>query len=264
MECRGQWRSPTDAALSRHACWRTYSTVTSTVSGWRVKPRAYRAGPNALCSRSCSRAFLTSTQSSWRTCPSRPPSSTVVCKLPRSYLDHQVYEYGGALVAEWDTVDAPFPGGFVETAFSVSNRLLGTLADEESWEAPNATSPYLPRSARIEPSRFSLTLDTSGACCTLRSSPVPPKHLIAPPSSTAQFGCRTASWPTAPPPSRTGSSRTAPDRGSLAHCFLQGMGADRGGARHLARRCRVSPDRRRVARAANPSTCWPRRQRTSP
>ncbi|MCH0538727.1 amino acid adenylation domain-containing protein [Streptomyces sp. MUM 203J] len=83
-------------------------------------------------------------------------------QTPQVYLDHQVYEYGGGLVANWDTVDASFPEGFVEAAFAAFTRLLDTLADEGSWREPVAASSHLPRSTRIEPVCSSLTLDASG------------------------------------------------------------------------------------------------------
>ncbi|MCT9077907.1 amino acid adenylation domain-containing protein [Streptomyces fulvoviolaceus] len=82
-------------------------------------------------------------------------------QTPQVYLDHQVYEYGGALVANWDTVDAAFPEGFLGTAFDVFNRLLESLAEETSWETSLASSALLPRSARIEAARSCLTLDAN-------------------------------------------------------------------------------------------------------
>lgn len=58
-------------------------------------------------------------------------------QTPQVLLDHQVAEHEGALVYNWDSVDAAFPAGWVDTLFSVYARLLERLAlNPLSWRSP--------------------------------------------------------------------------------------------------------------------------------
>ncbi|MGA8117573.1 MAG: amino acid adenylation domain-containing protein [Actinocatenispora sp.] len=83
-------------------------------------------------------------------------------QTPQVHLDHQVYEYGGGLVSNWDTVDAVFCPGFIESAFRTYRTLLAALTDEQGWHRPVTVSGLLPRSAEIEPVDRLLTLDPAG------------------------------------------------------------------------------------------------------
>ena len=57
-----------------------------------------------------------------------------IAQTPQVWLDHVVFEEGGALEFSWNSVDALFPKGFLEEMFGAYVNLLGRLADEEeSW-----------------------------------------------------------------------------------------------------------------------------------
>jgi len=83
-------------------------------------------------------------------------------QTPQVHLDHQVYEYAGALLANWDTVDKAFLPGVVEAAFDAYQRLLATLTAEAAWDEPVAASPLLPRAAVVTPADSALSLDDGG------------------------------------------------------------------------------------------------------
>jgi amino acid adenylation domain-containing protein len=58
-------------------------------------------------------------------------------QTPQVWLDHQIYDQGGALVFNWDAVADLFPPGFLEDMFEAYCRLLEQLADDEaSWQKP--------------------------------------------------------------------------------------------------------------------------------
>lgn len=57
------------------------------------------------------------------------------------WLDNHVYEHAGALVCDWDTVEALFPPGCSESMLEAYVRLLQRLATEEDvWNEPRAAT----------------------------------------------------------------------------------------------------------------------------
>jgi amino acid adenylation domain-containing protein/thioester reductase-like protein len=57
-----------------------------------------------------------------------------VSQTPQVWLDHQTFERSGGLFTSWDSVDALFPPGLLDTMFTAYSRLLRRLADdEETW-----------------------------------------------------------------------------------------------------------------------------------
>jgi amino acid adenylation domain-containing protein len=66
-----------------------------------------------------------------------------ISQTSQVWLDHQVYEDGGALVFVWDAVEELFPEGLLDGIFSAYCRLLNSLAtEEEVWEA--TTRQFIP------------------------------------------------------------------------------------------------------------------------
>ncbi|WP_244117369.1 non-ribosomal peptide synthetase/type I polyketide synthase [Burkholderia gladioli] len=62
-----------------------------------------------------------------------------ISQTPQVWLDHQVVERGGALVFNWDSVDALFPDGLLDEMFEAYRSLLLRLAhDDAAWHAPVA------------------------------------------------------------------------------------------------------------------------------
>lgn len=60
-----------------------------------------------------------------------------ITQTPQVWLDHQVREVDGALVANWDGVDAVFAPGVPDAMFDVFSRLLQTLGtDDAAWTCP--------------------------------------------------------------------------------------------------------------------------------
>lgn len=60
-------------------------------------------------------------------------------QTPQVWLDNHVHEVDGAVVCDWDTVDALFPEGLPETLLSAYVAFLHRLADgEASWRADRA------------------------------------------------------------------------------------------------------------------------------
>jgi amino acid adenylation domain-containing protein len=59
-----------------------------------------------------------------------------VSQTSQVYLDHQVSEIAGALVFNWDAIEALFPAGVLEDMFSAYVNFLERLANEEElWQA---------------------------------------------------------------------------------------------------------------------------------
>ena len=57
-----------------------------------------------------------------------------ISQTPQVWLDHQVSEQGGRLVANWDAVEDLFPAGLLDDMFGAYCHLLHRLADEEeTW-----------------------------------------------------------------------------------------------------------------------------------
>ncbi len=83
-------------------------------------------------------------------------------QTPQVTLDHQVYEYGGALVANWDTVDAVFCPGFVESAFDSYAAVLDALVEAPAWDRSPGELGVLPRSDTVEAVYTAFTLDDAG------------------------------------------------------------------------------------------------------
>jgi len=70
-----------------------------------------------------------------------------VSQTPQVWLDHQVGEERGALVFNWDAVEALFPAGLLDAMFAAYCTRLEQLADSEPlWHAP--TPLLLPPSQR--------------------------------------------------------------------------------------------------------------------
>ncbi len=66
-----------------------------------------------------------------------------ISQTPQVGLDHQVFEYEGALRYNWDVVAALFPPGYLDGLFAAYTQLLTTLATTPSaWEA--SLLPRLP------------------------------------------------------------------------------------------------------------------------
>lgn len=69
-------------------------------------------------------------------------------QTPQVHLDHQVYEFGGELVSNWDAVEGLFPEGMVDEALDAYHRLLERLAnDDTAWTVPVdslLTAPRVP------------------------------------------------------------------------------------------------------------------------
>ncbi|MGW7454690.1 non-ribosomal peptide synthetase [Streptomyces sp. NPDC054787] len=58
-------------------------------------------------------------------------------QTPQVHLDHQVYEFGGALVSNWDAVEGLFPDGMLDEALELYDGLLRRLAhDDTAWTEP--------------------------------------------------------------------------------------------------------------------------------
>uniref|UniRef100_UPI00067EA7CE non-ribosomal peptide synthetase n=1 Tax=Pseudomonas cremoricolorata TaxID=157783 RepID=UPI00067EA7CE len=69
-------------------------------------------------------------------------------ETPQVWLDHQVYEYNGALVLTWDAVDALFPAGLLDDMFGAYQALLAQL-QHATWEQPlNLALPQSQRQMR--------------------------------------------------------------------------------------------------------------------
>ena len=65
-----------------------------------------------------------------------------VSQTPQVWLDHQLFEEGGALLLNWDAVEELFPPGLLDDMFAAYGRLLRRLATEESaWREAVALIP---------------------------------------------------------------------------------------------------------------------------
>jgi amino acid adenylation domain-containing protein len=63
-----------------------------------------------------------------------------VSQTPQVWLDHQVAEERGALVFNWDAVEALFPQGLLDAMFAAyCARIEQLAADETSWNTPTPT-----------------------------------------------------------------------------------------------------------------------------
>lgn len=61
-----------------------------------------------------------------------------ISQTPQVWLDHQVMEQDGALVFNWDAVEARFPRGMLDDMFAAYCRLLHQLVtDDAAWQAPS-------------------------------------------------------------------------------------------------------------------------------
>ncbi|MDN5916863.1 MAG: amino acid adenylation domain-containing protein, partial [Pseudonocardia sp.] len=56
-------------------------------------------------------------------------------QTPQVWLDHQVIEYRGELILNWDAVDDLFPDGLLDDMFAAYRGLLDRLSGDD-WEAP--------------------------------------------------------------------------------------------------------------------------------
>jgi len=62
-----------------------------------------------------------------------------ITQTPQVWLDHQVFEYRGALRFNWDVVEALFPSGMIDAMFATYCDLLRNLANQpEAWKAEQA------------------------------------------------------------------------------------------------------------------------------
>ena len=71
--------------------------------------------------------------------PALPQARVHYClsSTPQVWLDHQVYEEGGALRYNWDFVQGLFPEGMLEAMYEAYQGLLARLADsEDAWSQP--------------------------------------------------------------------------------------------------------------------------------
>ncbi|MFI2238486.1 amino acid adenylation domain-containing protein [Streptomyces chrestomyceticus] len=63
--------------------------------------------------------------------------SWMVSQTPQVWLDHQLYESQGGLLLTWDSVDALFPDGLVDTMFTAYGALVDALAAPRAdWDLP--------------------------------------------------------------------------------------------------------------------------------
>ncbi len=63
-----------------------------------------------------------------------------ITQTPQLWLDHQIYEYQGGLLLNWDTVDALFPPGMVDAMFAGYCDLIERFAgDEGLWQEAHLT-----------------------------------------------------------------------------------------------------------------------------
>ncbi|GGR03508.1 non-ribosomal peptide synthetase [Streptomyces pilosus] len=78
------------------------------------------------------------------------PVVYAVSQTPQVALDHQVAEVDGALEYNWDAVDALFPSGLLDEAFSAYAAFLDRLSDPEhpDWDALPAPEPPAGQTAR--------------------------------------------------------------------------------------------------------------------
>ena len=66
-----------------------------------------------------------------------------VSQTSQVYLDHQVAEIDGALVFNWDTIDALFPDGLLDEMFRAYSDLLARLAEDAAlWQASPRTHVF--------------------------------------------------------------------------------------------------------------------------
>ncbi len=64
-----------------------------------------------------------------------------ITQTPQVWLDHQVFEYEGALQFNWDAVEALFPSGMLDAMFEAYCELLQQLASRpEMWNSPRPVS----------------------------------------------------------------------------------------------------------------------------
>lgn len=59
-----------------------------------------------------------------------------ITQTPQVWLDHQVMEENGALVFNWDAVEALFPAGMLQDMFDSYCSLLRRLEEERTWREP--------------------------------------------------------------------------------------------------------------------------------
>ncbi|GAA1025439.1 amino acid adenylation domain-containing protein [Amycolatopsis albidoflavus] len=68
-------------------------------------------------------------------------------QTPQVWLDHQVSEYRGGLLLNWDVLETAFPPGLVDAMFAAYRELLHQLADDGAdWSV--AVRPQLPEAQR--------------------------------------------------------------------------------------------------------------------
>ncbi|MDT0382161.1 amino acid adenylation domain-containing protein [Streptomyces sp. DSM 42041] len=73
-------------------------------------------------------------------------------QTPQVHLDHQVYEFNGALVCNWDAVEGLFPDGLLDEALDTYHHLLNRLANEEAaWEEPAESLLPAPQARDLQP-----------------------------------------------------------------------------------------------------------------
>ncbi len=88
------------------------------------------------------------------------------------WLDHQACELDGALIYNWDAVDALFQPGVLDAMFDAYNRMLERLAaDADAWLEPLPT--LLPQAqrevrARVNASTAPLPSVASTSCSSIR------------------------------------------------------------------------------------------------
>lgn len=73
-----------------------------------------------------------------------------VSQTPQVWLDHQVFELGGALVFNWDAVEDLFPRGLLDDVFAAYVGLLHKLASGDGWTAPGSHLPAAQREIRSQ------------------------------------------------------------------------------------------------------------------
>ncbi len=72
----------------------------------------------------------------WRSADQFGDVAYGITQTPQVYLDHQIYQRGGALHLTWDAVEELFPAGLLDDMFSAYCGYLRRLAqDESAWSA---------------------------------------------------------------------------------------------------------------------------------
>lgn len=86
----------------------------------------------------------------------------IISQGPQVWLDAQVTEFNGGVLANWDARDSAFPAGMLDAMFDAYVGLIDRLLDTESaWDEP--VPPLLPTAQRAARDGVNSTTDTAEA-----------------------------------------------------------------------------------------------------